>query len=153
MEVWLVRTCQGSSENVLALLLVEWIQGINEWLICHWRHITVSYTWTTLITMSEQFKYVPHGTNSPPLEATGEDKPMGASCIAGTQQAGHVSDAEQRRGEMDFFCFRLSVCFSWFESVNESVCLYLPLFIRIFPWIGECLAGGEGSHCAALGSW
>lgn len=66
--------------------------------------------WTTLITMSEnksQFKHVPHGTNSPPLEATGSDKPMGASCIAGTQQAGHVSDAEQRRGEMGllFFCF------------------------------------------------
>ena len=48
-----------------------------------------------------QFKHVPHGTNSPPLEATGEDKPMGASCIAGTQQAGHVLDAEQRRGEIE----------------------------------------------------
>lgn len=58
----------------------------------------------TLTTMSEkqQFKHVPHGTNSPPLEATGEDKPMGASCIAGTQQASHVSDAEQRRGEIKF---------------------------------------------------
>ena len=51
-----------------------------------------------------QFKHILHGTNSPPLEATGEDKPMGASCIAGTQQAGHVSDAMQRRG--DSFCFR-----------------------------------------------
>lgn len=52
------------------------------------------------MTEKPQFKHVPHGTNSPPLEATGEDKPMGASCIAGTQQAGHVSDAKQRQGEI-----------------------------------------------------
>ena len=73
--------------------------------------------------MSEkpQFKHIPHGTNSPPLEATGEDKPMGASCIAGTQQAGHVSDAEQRRGEIKFL-FRYCAIFPF-----GSVCLYLFL--------------------------
>ena len=66
-----------------------------------------------------QFKYVPHGTNSPPLEATGEDKPMGASCIAGTQQAGHVSDAEQRRGEMFFY-----YTFAW------VLCLFVSSFLK-----------------------
>lgn len=75
-----------------------------------------------------QFKYVPHGTNSPPLEATGEDKPMGASCIAGTQQAGHVSDAEQRRGEMFLFCCLFLFVFI-FESVNDPVCSCLTLFL------------------------
>lgn len=55
------------------------------------------------MTEKPQFKHVPHGTNSPPLEATGEDKPMGASCIAGTQQASHVSDAKQREGEIKFY--------------------------------------------------
>ena len=51
--------------------------------------------------MTEKFKHVPHGTNSPPLEATGEHEPMGASSIAG-KKADHVSDVEQRQGEMKF---------------------------------------------------
>ncbi|KDR80307.1 hypothetical protein GALMADRAFT_242652 [Galerina marginata CBS 339.88] len=39
------------------------------------------------------------GTNSPPLEATGEDKPMGQACVDDcTINAGHVSDEEQRKG-------------------------------------------------------
>ncbi|KAF4618702.1 hypothetical protein D9613_010147 [Agrocybe pediades] len=36
------------------------------------------------------------GTNSPPLEATGADKPMGASSVDGSVNAGHKSDQEQR---------------------------------------------------------
>ncbi|KAF9010006.1 hypothetical protein BDQ17DRAFT_1538551 [Cyathus striatus] len=37
------------------------------------------------------------GTQSPPLEATGEDKPMGASSVnTGQQDAGAVLDSEQR---------------------------------------------------------
>ena len=71
-----------------------------------------------------QFKHVPHGTNSPPLEATGEDKPMGVSCIAGTQQAGHVSDVEQRRGET-LLCFRFGRA--------ASVYLCLILLLEYFP--------------------
>jgi hypothetical protein len=74
-----------------------------------------------------QSKHVPHRTNSPPLEATGEDKPMGASCIAGTQQAGHVSDAEQRRGEIEIL-----------GLIPRNKCLLIPIsFIRLFPRIGE----------------
>ena len=77
-----------------------------------------SYT-CSLTTMSEnkpQFKHVPHGTNSPPLEA---NKPMGASCIAGTQQAGYVSDAEQRRGD--------------FLLISRRVCLLIHCYQVIFP--------------------
>ena len=38
------------------------------------------------------------GTNSPPLEATGSDKPMGAASVDGSVNAGHKSDMEQRQG-------------------------------------------------------
>jgi len=78
------------------------------------------------MTEKPQFKHIPHGTNSPPLEATGEDKPMGASCIAGTQQAGHVSDAEQRQGEEKIL---LAFCLSF------RVCLLIPisLLLDYFP--------------------
>jgi hypothetical protein len=40
------------------------------------------------------------GTNSPPLEATGSEKPMGMSSVSGSHNAGHVSDKEQRK---DYF--------------------------------------------------
>ncbi|TFK38123.1 hypothetical protein BDQ12DRAFT_735721 [Crucibulum laeve] len=36
------------------------------------------------------------GTQSPPLEATGEEKPMGASSVDSGKHHGHVSDTEQR---------------------------------------------------------
>jgi hypothetical protein len=54
------------------------------------------------MTEKPQFKHVPHGTNSPPLEATGEHEHMGAYSIAG-KKADHVSDAEQRQGEIKFY--------------------------------------------------
>lgn len=79
------------------------------------------------MTEKPQFKHVPHGTNSPPLEATGEDKPMGASCIAGTQQAGHVSDAEQRQGEI-----KILVAFvSLLGHVSFRVCLLILIFLLL----------------------
>jgi len=37
------------------------------------------------------------GTESPPLEATGSEVPMGVSSIDGTKP-NHVSDREQRKG-------------------------------------------------------
>lgn len=76
------------------------------------------------MTEKPQFKHVPHGTNSPPLEATGEDKPMGASCIAGTQQAGHVSDAEQRQGEI-----KIPFGFHFVTRLSFRVCstLLIPI--------------------------
>ena len=49
---------------------------------------------------------------------------MGVSCIAGTQQAGHVSDVEQRRGET-LFCFRFGRA--------ASVYLCLILLLEYFP--------------------
>ena len=90
----------------------------------------------TTMTEKPQFKHVPHGTNSPPLEATGEDKPMGASCIAGTQQAGHVSDAEQRQGKMKI----LLLSFRYWAIFFSGLFAYTYFsFIRLFPWIGEQL--------------
>lgn len=38
------------------------------------------------------------GTNSPPLDATGQDKPMGVSSISGDKPASPVPDVEQRQG-------------------------------------------------------
>lgn len=38
------------------------------------------------------------GTNSPPLEATGEEKPMGRASVDREYNAGHISDWEQRKG-------------------------------------------------------
>lgn len=82
------------------------------------------------MTEKPQFKHVPHGTNSPPLEATGEDKPMGASCIAGTQQAGHVSDAEQRQGKMKI----LLLSFRYWAIFFSGLFAYTYFsFIRLFP--------------------
>lgn len=87
------------------------------------------------MTEKPQFKHVPHGTNSPPLEATGEDKPMGASCIAGTQQAGHVSDAKQRQGEIKIlFAF---VSLGWLSFVSGLFAYSIFSFIRLFPRISE----------------
>lgn len=78
-----------------------------------------------------QFKHIPHGTNSPPLEVTGEDKPMGASCIAGTQQAGHVSDAEQRQGEIKIqFAF---VSLLGYLSFRVCLLISIPLLLDYFP--------------------
>ncbi|KIM47044.1 hypothetical protein M413DRAFT_440590 [Hebeloma cylindrosporum] len=37
------------------------------------------------------------GTNSPPLEATGEEKPMGRASVDREYNAGFVSDWEQRK--------------------------------------------------------
>ncbi|KAF8966575.1 hypothetical protein BDZ97DRAFT_1917394 [Flammula alnicola] len=37
------------------------------------------------------------GTNSPPLEATGEEKPMGMASVDHTINAGYVPDREQRK--------------------------------------------------------
>ncbi|KAF9458238.1 hypothetical protein BDZ94DRAFT_1313478 [Collybia nuda] len=37
------------------------------------------------------------GTQSPPLEATGEDKPMGASSVNSTGPVEAVKDGEQRK--------------------------------------------------------
>ena len=71
-------------------------------------------------------KHVPHGTNSPPLEATGEDKPMGASCIDGTQQAGHVSDTEQRQGEIKILFASKFVSRHW-AIFFFRVCLLIPI--------------------------
>ncbi|KAF8903294.1 hypothetical protein CPB84DRAFT_1774445 [Gymnopilus junonius] len=46
-----------------------------------------------------QSKVCVSGTNSPPLEATGEDKPMGLASVTNPSiNAGHVSDSEQRKG-------------------------------------------------------
>lgn len=79
------------------------------------------------MTEKRQFKHVPHGTNSPPLR---DNKPMGASCIDGTQQAGYVSDAKQREGEIIFFfCFLFAIGFPFKEG---SVCLYISLSIDYF---------------------
>ena len=79
-----------------------------------------------------QFKHVPHGTNSPPLEATGEDKPMGASCIAGTQQAGHVSDAEQRRGETEIHF--MSAVYYLSSLWCKRICFLIPVsLLDYFP--------------------
>lgn len=52
-------------------------------------------------TMSKQETVVGvSGTQSPPLEATGEDKPMGASSVESAQKGDKVeavSDSEQRK--------------------------------------------------------
>ena len=38
------------------------------------------------------------GTNSPPLEATGGEKPMGRASVDREYNAGCISDREQRKG-------------------------------------------------------
>lgn len=46
------------------------------------------------------------GTESPPLEATGQAQPMGASSVGGAQRGEKpeaVSDTEQRKGLSAFF--------------------------------------------------
>ena len=75
------------------------------------------------MTEKPQFKHVPHGTNSPPLEAKGQDKPMGASCIAGTQQAGHVSDVEQRKGEIKIIFAFVSLP----GHLSFRICFLIPI--------------------------
>ncbi|PPQ73919.1 hypothetical protein CVT26_006545 [Gymnopilus dilepis] len=48
-----------------------------------------------------QSKSTVSGTNSPPLEATGSDKPLGQASVDNTSiNAGHVSDGDQRK---DYF--------------------------------------------------
>ncbi|KAF5311036.1 hypothetical protein D9619_008124 [Psilocybe cf. subviscida] len=55
------------------------------------------------------------GTNSPPLEATGSEKPMGMSSVHGSHNAGHVSDKEQRK---DYFPDRKTS--KKFEGAKET---------------------------------
>ena len=45
-----------------------------------------------------QFKRTVCGTNSPPLEATGEEKPMGRASVDREYDAGFIYDCEQRKG-------------------------------------------------------
>lgn len=42
------------------------------------------------------------GTNSPPLDATGEEKPMGRASVDRDYNAGYISDWEQRKGAVSF---------------------------------------------------
>ena len=79
------------------------------------------------MTEKPQFKHVPHGTNSPPLEVTGEDEPMGASCITGTRQAGHVSDTMQRQGEIKILFSFVSLL----GYLSFRVCLLIPIFLLL----------------------
>jgi len=48
-----------------------------------------------------RFKPTACGTNSPPLEATGEEKPMGRASVDREYDAGFISDLEQRKGALD----------------------------------------------------
>lgn len=48
------------------------------------------------------------GTQSPPLEATGEDKPMGASSVQG-EAVKAVPDSEQRKRASFYFLCTMTV--------------------------------------------
>jgi hypothetical protein len=51
--------------------------------------------------MSSNIKETTSGTQSPPLEATGSEKPMGVCSIDGTKPT-YALDREQRKGDSSF---------------------------------------------------
>jgi hypothetical protein len=59
------------------------------------------------------------GTQSPPLEATGSEIPMGVCSIDGTKPT-YVPDMEQRKGE-DLHIFRQPTCLNLMFVQNISV--------------------------------
>ncbi|KAF9061547.1 hypothetical protein BDP27DRAFT_1337944 [Rhodocollybia butyracea] len=78
------------------------------------------------------------GTNSPPLEATGEDKPMGASSIESAQkgeQVKAVPDSEQRKQYFQPTELEDSVCFSSFTCSYDPFLPILLPFSFHFPFL------------------
>ncbi len=57
--------------------------------------------------MSSNIKKTTSGTQSPPFEATGSEKPMGVCSIDGTKPT-YALDREQRKGDSSFSNFSCS---------------------------------------------